>query len=208
MLINDSRDIIIQVLKNYTGESFSNVDEIIDFIFKIDEAKRVELIEIITEKLGKNISFDLYCLNASAKMNSMSRNCRIISAGTDFISLKSKIIKKFGLDEKDSFVNLDQISKMNLKERMDNKKEIDQFNSKYNIYEDIYDFLKNSKTENSSKKIEKNIQKIYNDFVINDVNETIINNILNNKEIYSALIIVRKDRLNALHEKLIEQIKF
>jgi hypothetical protein len=141
-------------------------------------------------------------------MNSMSRNCRLVAFGTDYIPLKSKIIKKLGLDEKDSFIQLDQISKMSLKERMDHKQESDDINSNHNIYEDIYYFLKNIKSEKTSKKIESNIDKIYNDFVINDVNDTLINNMLNNKEIYSALVIVRKDRLNTLHDKLLEQIKF
>ncbi len=73
-------------------------------------------------------------------MNTMSRNYRLVAFGTDYIPLKSKIIKKLSLDEKDSFIQLDQISKMSFKERMDHKKEIDKINSSHNIYEDIYHF--------------------------------------------------------------------
>lgn len=166
------------------------------------------MINNINERLGKNVSLDLFNINAVKLMKMMSKNCRLIAFGTDYISLKSKIIKKIGLDEKDTFLQLDQVSKMNLKERMEYKKEMDVINSNNNIYEDIFNFLKNTKSENSMKKLENNIDKIYNNFVINDVNETLINNILNNKEIYAALVIVRKDRLNSLHEKLLEQIKF
>ena len=208
MFLNDNIQIISEVLKSYTNDEFKDIDEIVDIVYKLDDSKRSDFIEKVNEKVGKNISLDIFSINAARIMNNKSRNCRIISVGTDYVSLKSKIIKKLGLEEKDDFVNLDQISKMSLKERMDHKNEIDQLNSKYNIYEDMMTFLKNTKSDTAYKKIEKNAEKIYNDFVINDVNETIINNILNNKEIYSALVIVRKDRLNTLHDKIIEQIKF
>jgi hypothetical protein len=208
MFLNDNIQIISEVLKTYTNEEFKNINDIVDIVYKLDDSKRLDLIESINEKIGKNISLDIFSIYAANIMSYKTKNCRIIAVGTEYVSLKSKMIKKLGLNEKDEFVNLNQISKMSLKERMDHKAEVDKLNSNYNIYEDILNFLKNSKSDSGSKKIEQNAEKIYNNYVINDVNETIINNILNNREIYSAFIIVRKDRLNNLHDKIIDQIKF
>jgi chaperonin cofactor prefoldin len=208
MYLNENIKIIYEELKNYTNEKFENTNEMIEFIYKLDDSNRIELIEKINEKLGKNISLDIYNINAARIMSSKSKNCRLIAAGMDYVSLKSKLINKYSLDENDIYVSLKQISKMTLNERLDKKTEIDRLNTQNNIYEDIGNFLMNTKSKSSNKNIQNNIEKIYNDYVINDVNESIINNIMNNKEIYSALVIVSKDRLNNLHDKLIDQLKF
>jgi hypothetical protein len=140
-------------------------------------------------------------------MNNLSKNYRLFLAGIDYFTLKSKIIKRNNLNE--NLLYLTDISKMNLKERLDYKKEQEEINSNNTLYEDIYEFLKSIEIKkDDNKKLEKSIDKLYNEIVINDINDIIINNILNNKDIYSALIIVKKDRFHNLYEKLVEQIKF
>lgn len=154
--------------------------------------------------------------------------------GGNYIMLKSMLRKRLlnknnnkEYDKNDKYISLDDISKLSLKDRVAYKNYQKEMNSKHNIYEDIKEYIKSElnsqndldklkslsiKNDNNKenvllmdeKKIETKVEEMYEKVVIQDLNEIMINNILDNKKIYMALVIVRSERLNNLYDKLIE----
>jgi hypothetical protein len=151
---------------------------------------------------GKNILFDFFCIYSLYRLKTLSKHDKPISVGNEYIQVKSNINKHLGIEESEQDnISLDKLSKMSLKERMDYKSKTTEINSLHNIYEDIQVYLREKSTSS------KGVDKIYNEIVIDEVNETIANSILNNNDIYTGLIIVRRDRLDSLYDKLNEHIK-
>jgi hypothetical protein len=126
----------------------------------------------------------------------------------------------------DKYIGLKDISKMSIKERVSYKQNQLELNSKYDLYEDLKSYIDNElKKEDEIKNIKNQsnphnervvptkldfhnqIQKYYNEVVLNDMNEIIMNNILDNKKIYMGLVIVRKERLENLYDKFIDYYK-
>jgi hypothetical protein len=149
----------------------------------------------------RNFTFDFFNIYSFFRMNGISKQTRPAYIGIDYLQLKSNLIKKLNLNEKDEFITLEQLSKMNLKERMDYKNSQLELNSLNNIYESVEKFLTNKGINKDKTK------QIVSEVVIEGVNETISNNILNSKELYTGLVLIRADRLDNLFNKLTEDIK-
>ena len=293
--LNNKKELILKlyrdnIFKKYFpdgGKNISNENSEIDmgYIFKnldkIAEGDRINFFadlenisnyNISKENLNfislKDVHFDMFNLWTDFKRNALLGNkCVSLTAGIDYLRLKSMIRKKLNLmqitnlvdknnqkreddrnniKEKD-YSSLKDVSKMSIKERVQYKEHQLDMNSKFNIYEDIKEYInseikneleilnlknkdrkgvgmdmdgvmslehKENREELSSissnfnlSKIEADIDNIFNSVVIEEMNDIIINNILDNKKLYVGLVIIRKERLNNLYEKLQEYNK-
>ena len=103
-------------------------------------------------------------------------------------------------------MSLDDLTKMTLKERLSIKNEQNKKNLNNNIYEDIKSYIRNEVKESitSSYKYELNQNSLYEQVVIKDVNNILINNIMSNKSFYVGLVIVKNERFDQLYESLRE----
>jgi hypothetical protein len=216
-----------------------NVNYVLKNISKLSDEEKEEFIKNI-KKINKNLPFDLFNLYTDYKRTTLTGNkCYPHSVGVEYSRVKSLLRKKLNSveikdmsinptqhsDSSDKFVGLKDISKMSMKERVSYKQNQLELNSKYDLYEDLKNYIENElKKEQEIKNIKihskdqvekapsiidfnNQIQKYYNDVVINDTNEIIMNNILDNKKIYLGLVVVRKERLNNLYDKFIDFYK-
>jgi len=205
-------------------KSNNNFSSTLQNLIKLNDENRQKIFECI-KCLGE-APFDFFLLYADYKRNTLSGNkIHPIVLGGNYTMIKSMLRKRLitlqndQKDKSESYISLDDISKLSLKDRLSYKNNQKETNSKYNIYEDIKEYVKkeintqqeldNLKTisENNSiesSKIQIQVDEIFEKVVIQDLNEMMVNNILDNKKIYMALVIVRKERLLNLYEKLKE----
>jgi hypothetical protein len=215
-----------------------NINYILKNISKLTEEERHALLSNI-EKLNKNLPFDLFNLYTDYKRSTLTGNkCFPHSVGVEYTRVKSLLRKKLNSDEdtdkrenntqqvqpiSDKYIGLKDISKMSIKERVSYKQNQLELNSKYDLYEDLKNYIedelkkeaeiRNIKNQSTQQVVpakfdfQNQIQKYYNNVVINDMNEIIMNNILDNKKIYLGLVIVRKERLDNLYDKFIDYYK-
>lgn len=190
------------------SENFISDDEKLRYLYnKILSVKSDNLETLLSYFMEqKDFGFDFINNFVHVKKMTKLKNCKEFNAGADYVVLKSMINKKLNIvNDNKELVSLDDISKMSLKERMNYKDEQFEINSKHNIYDDIKFYLENE--AKPKLKNETNIEKVYNEVVIQETNDLILSNILNNKKIYIGLVIVRKERLQNLYEKLAEMNK-
>lgn len=193
-----------------------NQDERIDLFIKLKSDVH----------MNENLSFDYFNLYSDfIRKNILGKKSSSLYAGVDFMRVKNMIRKKINStlhnDQENNsleFVSLSDISKMSLKERIIYKQTQLDLNTKFNIYEDIREYIQkeiseakeidnitNIKNYNHKSLLDSNtIEDIFNQIVIKEVNDQIINNILNNSKLYIGLVLVRSERLENLFQKLNE----
>ena len=158
----------------------------------------------------KDFFYNFFMLSADTLCLKNSKNCASSFVGVDYGIIKSYIKKKIILDENfsgEKFISLDEMRKMTLKERLSIKNEQLTKNLNNNIYEDIQSYIKNEVKElvvTTKKNYEMNQNNIFDQVVIKDVNNIIINNMLDNNRFYIGLLIVKNERLDHLYETLKE----
>ncbi len=205
-------------------KSNNNFSSTLQNLIKLNDENRIKIFEGI--KCLREAPFDFFLLYADYKRNTLSGNkIHPIVLGGNYTMIKSMLRKRLIIlqndqnDKNESYISLGDISKLSLKDRLSYKNHQKETNSKYNIYEDIKEYiekeintqqeldkLKTISENNSieSTKIQTQVDEIFDKVVIQDLNEMMVNNVLDNKKIYMALVIVRKERLLNLYEKLKE----
>jgi hypothetical protein len=148
-----------------------------------------------------NFLYDFFNIYTFHRLKSISKHGQPLYAGLDFLQIKSGLIKKYQLKDKDDYISLDQLSRMNLKERLEYKNHQLEVNSLNNLYQSIDGYLVEKGVDRSDR------MRVYNETILNEVNEAVVNHILNNKEIYTGLVIVRKERLDSIYDKINEYVK-
>lgn len=184
------------------------INNLIREISTLNENDKIEILS--NSKNNKDIFFDYFNLLVDYKRVSNSILPSIV--GIDYTMMKNLIRKKLNSEEKDNeLISLKDISKLSIKERNSYKNRQNELNYKNNIYEDIKEYISQQiEIYNKSASIinEKSLSidsdKLYEDIVINETNDVIINNLLDNKKLIVALVVIRKERLNNLYDKLNE----
>jgi hypothetical protein len=191
----------INILKERSvepGDYYNFIENLMKTFHELNDNERVNF---LNQYKGKNnFLFDFFNLYTFFRLKSMTKYGKPIYSGLDYLQIKSNLIKKYNLNDKDDYISLDQLSKMNLQERMEYKNHQLQVNSMNNIYDDLMSYM-NIKGISGSQ-----VEKAYNEMILNEVNEAIINQIFNNKEIYTGVVIVKKERLESLFNNLIQYI--
>jgi hypothetical protein len=188
-------------------KTISNAQQYFQNLIKIIEKLKPEDKKEFFDSFKNNNSdflFDytnIYAQNKQMKI----KNCYTFVAGMNYTTLRSLINKKLNLQDQKGYLVKD-VSKLSLKERLTHKKEQLELNSKNNIYEDIKLYIEETISENR-KNTDTNINNLYQNVVIDEVNDIMINNILDNKKIYVGFLVVRKERLNNFCLKLEEMNK-
>lgn len=205
-----------------------SIENLIKKVLSLKEEERVQLLSQITENLKdfKEIPYDFFNILTDFKKKTASNKAFCFYAGVDFARLKAMVRKNINMldntntntnnisDDKD-YVGIEEIKKMSLKERFEYKEAQKEINTKFNLYEDIKEYIKEEiNNRKATKKLlaktdlsnleNKNPDEIFNTIAIQEVNDILFNNILNNKNIYLALVIVRIERLENLYEKFAE----
>ena len=157
----------------------------------------------------KDFFYNLLTLSANNLCRKNSKKCDSYFAGVDYGIIKSYIKKKIIIDENfsgEDLVSLSDLSKMTLKQRLSIKKEQNLKNLNNNIYEDVKSYINYEVFEHiqNSKKLEFNQNSLYEQVVIKDVNNILINNIMSNKSFYVGLVVVKNERFDNLYESLRE----
>lgn len=189
-LIDYSLDALISKISNLSSKKQNLL------IFKLKEQLELNKIAINNDEFlpNKDFVFDFYNLIIKEK-EKLLKNTRYSIVCPNFGYLLSLIHKTIKSKQIDDSLTVKDITKMSLKERTAYKNQQFSINSQHNIYESIIDYMKENQVYNVD---------IYNEIVFNEANQIISNNILNDKKLYLGLVIVRRERLNSLIEKLKE----
>jgi hypothetical protein len=116
----------------------------------------------------------------------------------------------------DKYVGPTDYSKLSIKDRASYKQKQLDVNSSLDYIQDAKKYIEselrdiveiqnlNKNTQHKLKVTSDLINRIYDDVVISEVNELILNNILDNKKLYLGIVIVRQERIENLYNKFIE----
>jgi hypothetical protein len=220
--INDHKNVIITNLKKIMMKNNSEIiindvifntnENLLKHLIELEDESKYELINLLKNEISdKDLPFNLFNSICEYKRQKLAGGkISYIYSGLDYYTIKSiirKRLKNLSSDETDSRfeknLSMSDISKMSLKERINFKEWQQDINSKYSIYEDIKHLIDKEMIETGEGQI-LNSQQIFDDIVIAHGNEILINNFLDNKKLYLALVIVRKERLDNLYEKMTE----
>jgi len=157
----------------------------------------------------KDFFYNLMILSADYYCRKNSSGCESVFAGVDYGIIKSYIKKKIILDEhfsgQDS-VSLEDLKKMTLKERLSLKKDQETKNMNNNIYSDIKRYITTEikSVIPSANNYEINHDNLYEQVVIKDVNNILINNIISDKKFYVGLVVISNERFDHFVETIKE----
>jgi len=103
-------------------------------------------------------------------------------------------------------LSIDDYKKLSIKERLQINKDQFDLNNSNSIYEDFKKYIQNKIIEdkNRGNKVSENTDFLYKKFAIDEFNEYICKRVLENKDIFTGIIIVRKERLEDLYDKFYE----
>jgi len=147
-----------------------------------------------------------------------SNKCFPFVAGVEYLRLKAMLRKKIAQYEShgDKYVGPTDYSKLSIKDRASYKQKQLDANSSLDYIQDAKKYIEaelkdiveiQNLNKNSQQKLKITsdlIDKIYNEVVISEVNDLILNNILDNKKIYLGVVVVRQERIENLYNKFIE----
>ena len=211
--LNDNQEIITNELQKFKKENTSSRKinkNMFEEIENLNENEKILSFEKLQNNGLKDIFFNFSNSFLDYKIKKICRNkLNYECIGIDYLLIKSLIRKKINKEE-DSEDMLSKFNKMSLAHREDYKERKLEINSKYNIYEDILEYIEIQLTEQNDSETDNKFEfkikakEIYDQIVLNEVSDLIINKILDNKSIYIGLVIVRDERLNNLYEKLKE----
>ncbi len=211
-------DQIENVLKKFPEEKSQNLPHnsisVVKQIINMSESDRISILEEIS-LINKNLPFDILNLFVEIQRSSLNMaNCYPFIIGPEYMRVKSLVRKRLDSSSTDDvYASVSDISKLSLKERDKYREHQMESNIKYDIYSDIVRYIdKEIKTELEIQKIknkdgvinykfEAGVEKIYQK-VSNDINDIILNNILDTKQIYVGLAVIRQERLNELYQNM------
>lgn len=236
-LLVKKESLIEHVVKNTADNSDENLDSLLKKLGKLNEEERINIFKQVMEEgiksqsFPKDFIFDFVNLYSDYIRRMISgKGSFPYYAGSDYMRLRALIRKRLNSflnsgensTDSDVQVTLEDIQKMSLKERFAYKQHQLEMNSKFNLYEDIKDFIrekienelevekiKRNNTSNTLKtdQMQSQVDEIFSQVAVQEVNELMINNTLNNNKLYVAVVLVRQERLQNLYEKFLEYNK-
>jgi len=187
-----------ELYNHFQKDYYDDKDELYNTFNKLKEFEK-----------EKDFYMNLISLFTQYKAQKMLQNCTSIHVGVDFSVLKTILKKRIILNSESKNQNEGKKNPiLSINERLKVKKELFETNCKYDIYNDLLNLMKEEILEINQKSLEKinpNLEKIFNDLVIDEFNQIIINNISDNKQLYIGLFLVNSKRLDSLYDAILEQ---
>lgn len=235
--LTNNLELIYHELKtdyNKEENSISTANQAAGSILKLPKVemnnlfKKISLQNATQHIPNPDFYFNFFCIIAELKRRQM-RNCDYICIGQSYTLLVDILARYFANnpnfnsnseDIKNSqssndssdkkILTIDDYKKLSIRERVQINKDQFDVNSTHSVYEDIKNLLRdkiNVHNNSCDFSLNENEDFLFNKYVINGFNEYLCKKILENPDIFTAIVIVRKERLDDLYEKLNEYNK-
>ena len=225
-MITNNLETISRDLKTEYKEDDNNIstcNKLASEILQLNKNDMNNLFKKLSNNKSPDLYFNYFCIVAELKRNQL-RNCEYLFIGQPYSLLIDIINKYFSnnlnnqnsdienkekQDLKQKILSIDEYKKLSVKERVQINKDQFDMNSINSIYEDFKKYIQNKIEENkkSGNKVSENADFLYKKFALDEFDEYMCKRILENNDIFTGILIVRKERLDDLYEKLNEYNK-